>query len=343
VTNSYPNLVKRLVVAILFVLASLANAYPGKRLQLEQLVGDSDVIAIVDLSDIRNVGAVEMEVDGSNVKANRYMADALLLRSLKGLCPDKLTLGFYTPREFLGYPGVATGPQMVFLRKDRERYVFADRHYPSLPAIANTVPPEAASFDDPLQRVVAELGGVIASPSASTRDKWAVLARAYAVPKSAYFASALRLGLHEADEDELKYRIQAELISRDDLSQLNAVGNLLLTGKLNGKQKELFLSVIANEIKNPNAAPTLVRLLHTGDAEMRRAAAEGLWHAADPRAVPDLLKALQDEDEKVRFYAVRALAEVNNEPQWGPGSVEFQEHQQQYLSHWQEWATGLAD
>jgi HEAT repeat protein len=99
------------------------------------------------------------------------------------------------------------------------------------------------------------------------------------------------------------------------------------------------IGAIANQIKNPDAAPALAGLLQSGDAETRRAAAEGLWHSAATRAVPDLAKALQDEDEQVRFYAVRALAELNDEPRWGPSIVEFQEHQQQYLSHWQDWAT----
>jgi hypothetical protein len=227
---------------------------------------------------------------------------------------------------------------MVFLKHREEGYVFADRHYPSLPAIARvTTPAGSASGEAPVQRVVAELGRVISSAEAPARDKWTVLVRAYAVPKSASFSSALQLGLQGANDD-LKYRMQAELMARDDLSQLSAAERLLLTGSLNAKQKELFLSVIANQIKNPNAAPVLADLLHSGDAETRNAAAEALWHSPDTRAVPDLVKALQDESEQVRFYAVRALAEFNHEPEWGPSRVEFQERQQQYLSYWQDWA-----
>jgi hypothetical protein len=105
---------------------------------------------------------------------------------------------------------------------------------------------------------VAELGSVISSTTAPARDKWAVLVRAYAVPKSASFSSALQLGLQQANEDDLKYRIQAELMSRDDLSQLDAAQKLLLTGTLNIKQKELFLSVIANQIKNPKRPQCLL-------------------------------------------------------------------------------------
>ena len=241
---------------------------------------------------------------------------------------------------FVGYPGIATGPQMVFLKKSNEGYVFADLHFPSLPAIAGATPPAGfASGEAPVQRVVAELGGVISSTAAPARDKWAVLGRGYAVPRSESFSSALQLGLQRANDDDLKYRIQAELMTRDDLSQLNGAEKLLLTGTLNTKQRELFLSVIANQIKNPDAAPALARLLQSGDTETRRAAAEGLWHSADIRAVPDLVKALQDESEEVRFYSVRALADLNQEPRWGPSRVEFQERQQQYLSHWQDWAT----
>ena len=324
--------------AILFVAAWSAAAYPGKRLQLEQLVATSDVIAVVDISSIQNIGAIEAEVDGSRVKATQSRADAVLLRDIKGPCPERLTIGFYRTHVFVGYPGIATGPQMVFLKQSKEGYVFADLHFPSLPAIAGaTSPPGLASGEAPVQRVVAELGRVISSAAAPARDKWAVLARAYAVPKSASFSSALELGVQGANDD-LKYRMQAELMARDDLSQLSAAERLLRTGSPNAKQKELFLSVIANQIKNPDAAPVLANLLHSGDAETRTAGAEALWHSADIRAVPDLVKALQDENEQVRFYAVRALAELNHEPGWGPSRVEFQERQQQYLSHWQDWA-----
>ena len=68
-------------------------------------------------------------------------------------------------------------------------------------------------------------------------------------------------------------------------------------------------------------------------------AVEALWHIADPNTVPELLRSLQDPDEQVRFYAVRAFADIANEPGWGgPGESEFRNRQQEYLEHWQEWA-----
>jgi hypothetical protein len=80
----------KLLAKILFVLACSATAHPGKRLQLEQLVEDSDLIAVVDISSIQDVGAIEAE------------ADAVLLRDIKGPCPERLTLGFYTPPRVRG-------------------------------------------------------------------------------------------------------------------------------------------------------------------------------------------------------------------------------------------------
>ena len=229
----------KLLFAILFVLAWSATAYPGKVLRLEQLVEASDLIAVVDISSIQDIGAIEAEVDGNTVKATQSRADAVLMRDIKGPCPERLTLGFYTPHEFVGYPGIATGPQMVFLKQSKEGYVFADRHYPSLPAIAGVTPPAGfASGETPLQWVVAELGRVISSAAAPARDKWAVLVRVgYAVPRSESFSSALQLGLQQANDGDLKYRIQAELITRDDLSQLNAAEKLLLAGPLTPSRK----------------------------------------------------------------------------------------------------------
>jgi hypothetical protein len=61
----------KLLAAILFVLAWSAAAYPGKRLQLGQLVEASDLIAVVDISSIQDVGAIEAEVDGNTVRATQ--------------------------------------------------------------------------------------------------------------------------------------------------------------------------------------------------------------------------------------------------------------------------------
>jgi hypothetical protein len=328
-----------LTAVLAFASSQMAIAYPGKSFQLEQLVNESDVVAVVELSNIQNLGTTNEHIDGNSITSESHKADMRVLRRLKGLSPERAIVTFTTPGVFVGYPGVGPGVQIAFLKCQEDRCTFADRHFPTLPALSEIAAP-IVPITNPVERVTAELGAVISSKSAPPSDKWKVLAKAYGIPKIASFTSALRLGLQNANDNDsdLKCRIEAALISRDDLSQLTVVKDSLLAGQLTHEQKELFLSVIANEVKDPEAAPALGSLLHSEDTATRRAAAEALWHSASASATPDLVRALQDQDEQVRFYAVRGLADINAQSNWGPSSEEFRENQQQYLSHWQEWA-----
>jgi hypothetical protein len=326
-----------LTAILAFASSQMASAYPGKSFQLEQLVNASDVIAVVDLSNIQDLGTMNERINGNSITSEMHKANIRVLRRLKGLSTECAIVTFTTPGVFVGYPGVGPSVQIAFLKCQEDRCTFADRHFPTLPALSEIAAP-IVPIANPVERVTAELGAVVSSKSASPSDKWKVLAKAYGVPKLASFTLALRLGLQNADDSDLKCRIEAALISRDDLSQLTVVKDSLLAGQLTHEQKELFLSVIANEVKDPEAAPALGSLLHSEDTATRRAAAEALWHSASASATPDLVRALQDQDEQVRFYAVRGLADINAQSNWGPSSEEFRENQQQYLSHWQEWA-----
>jgi hypothetical protein len=167
------------------------------------------------------------------------------------------------------------------------------------------------------------------------------LAKASGIPNVNSFKLSLRAGLDVTANPDLKYRIQAELVSRGDPSALRSSVDLLLSNTLNDAQRETFLLVIENDVKTSESLPIITHLLESPDPLSRRAAAEALWHMANPSTVPDLARTLQDSDREVRFYAVRALSDIANEPGWdGPSEAELQEHQQKYLAHWQDWAKG---
>lgn len=325
---------------VLIMCCASALAYPGKHFNLQELVQAADVIAVVDISAIDNAGLTSITLDGQALPANAHRADVQTERRLKGTCPSQFILDFFTPQQFVGYPGVGIGRQIVFLKRRGRGYEFADRHFPSLPAAPESAPgPEP----DPLQAVVAELGRVISSPAATQAQKWTVLARARGIPDMEPFKLYLQAGLDTAGNADLKYRIQAELISRGDLSELSSSVDLLLGGTLTDDQRQTFLLTIANNVKNPKSVPAITRLLRSTDPLSRRAAAEALWHIASPNAIPELVRILEDPDQKVRFYAVRALSDIANEPGWGgPGESEFQERQQEYLTHWRNWAKNRA-
>jgi hypothetical protein len=313
-----------------------ALAYPGKHFHLQELVEEADVIAVVEISRIDNAGPVTIAVDGESLLADAHRADVNTERLIKGFCPNQFILDFFTPRQFVGYPGVGVGRQIIFLKRRDNRYEFADRHFPSLPAAPGTV---SGIESDPLQEVVAELGRVVSSPAATQAQKWTVLVRASGIPNVESFKLSLQAGLSTAENADLKYKIQAELVSRGDCSQLSSLVELLISDALSNEQRQTLLLVIENSVKSPESLPMITRLLRSPDALSRRAAAEALWHIASPKEVPDLSRLLEDADREVRFYAVRALADIANEPGWGgPSESEFQEHQQEYLTHWQNWA-----
>jgi hypothetical protein len=328
------------IATVLIICGACTLAYPGKPFSLQMLVQEADVIAVVDISKIDDGGLTSENVDGRSILSNAYRAEVNTERRIKGACPDSFILDFFTPQQFVGYPGVATGRQMIFAKRRGSVYEFADRHFPSLPA----APGSGSEIEsDPLQAVTAELGRVMSSPASPQAQKWTVLARARGIPNVEPFKQSLRAGLDAGGTVDLRYRIQAELISRDDEIELLSTVNLLLSNSLTEEQRQRFLLVIANDVKNPKSVPVISRLLRSGDPLLRRAAAEALWHIANPVAVPDLTRILQDSDQEVRFYAVRALSDIANEPGWGgPGESEFQEHQQEYLTHWQNWAKNRA-
>jgi hypothetical protein len=325
--------------ALLPLLASfclVCFGYPLQPLRLRQLVDASDVIAIADVTVAEGAGRINVDVDGNTLEAVPYQADVQPIRFLKGSGPQHIAVSFFTPLEYVGYPGVASSRQMVFLKFRDGLYSFVDPHYPTLPVTASA--DVGAPATDPLEGVIIELGKVLASPSEPAGKKWQVMSIAYALRSFPIYMSYLRAAVTAANQPDLKYRIQAELITRDDLTDLPTVGDLLLKGGLTDRQREMFLSAISNVLKDPRALPTLRRLLSSETLSVRRAAAEAMWHIGDPSEIKDLLRLLSDEDDRIRFCAVRGLAIAVNEPSWGPSPGEFEEHEDKYIQHWLEWA-----
>jgi HEAT repeats len=315
-------------------------SYPAKPFSLTVLVGDSDVVAVADLHSVRQVSEDTITVDGHVVASAVYRAEVEIETRIKGLCPDHIAIEFYTPEEFVGYPGVATGRGLVFLKEHGPTFVFTDRHFPLLPAADTFAFPNERG---PVEGAAAVLGRVLSSPATSQSDKTLVLIRARGIPETESFMSSLHLALNTVTAQDLRCRIQAELIFRGDSSQVAAAVDLLLASSLSAGDRDTLLLAIGNYASGSSSLPALTKLLHSGDPPARRAAAEAFWHIASPASLGALGPSLQDVDEEVRFYVVRAISDIANEPEWGgPGESEFREHQQKYLSHWQDWVSAKA-
>jgi len=79
-------------------------------------------------------------------------------------------------------------------------------------------------------------------------------------------------------------------------------------------------------------------LLGAGSVEVRRSAAHALRNIADSAGVPALVRALDDPDRDVRYYAVTGLAKITGQDDWLPSLPLFESEEQKYVAHWREWA-----
>jgi hypothetical protein len=320
--------------------AEACFSYPAKSFSLATLVDNSDIVAIADVHSIRKADAATITVDGRDIAATLYRAEAEIEGRVKGVCPDHITIEFYTPDQFVGYPGLAAGRGLVFLKEHGPSFVFTDRHFPVLPAVDAYIFPNERG---PVEASAAVLGRVLSSPTTSDNDKMMVLVRARGIPETESFVASLHGALSIVTQPSLKCRVRAELISRGESSQVAAATDLLLGPSLLDDERNTLLLAIGNYASGSSSLPALAKLLHLGDPSARRAAAEALWHIASPASIRSLRPSLQDPDEKVRFYVVRAISDIANEPGWGgPSESEFHEHQQKYLAHWEDWTNSNA-
>jgi hypothetical protein len=317
-----------------------------RNLHIDDLVRASDVIAVAEVTEAKMIGPAQpIQFRGKFLQAATYSNELLLRRVIKGSPADRIIVEYALPTTFVGYRTLQPGTRMVFLRQGQDRYSPADPYYPDFPAVLSTAGNESSgpAVGGYTTAVVREMIAVIASASASSAEKSQVLRVDYALPANAEVVAAFREGVANAQDQDLQQRLQGELIRLGDMTELPHIAGLLLSNTATADQRIWLLYVIGNRVSDRQAIPALKPLLRSGESSLRAAAVEALWHIADPIAVPELAKSLQDTDEQVRFYAVRALSDIANEPGWGgPGESEFREHQDKYLTHWQNWAKGRA-
>jgi hypothetical protein len=311
-----------------------------KNLHIDELVRASDVIAVTEVTDVTALGPAEpILFRGQLLPAEAHSSDLLVRRVIKGTPLARLTVKYSLPKSFIGYRGLQRGTRTVFLRREQDHYSLADPYYPDFPAVLSPAKDLQTTAGDYAAIVVQEMLAVIASPIVSSDEKTQILQVDYALPANVEVVNAFREGMINAREPDLRRRLQSEIIQFGDVTELPEVVRLLLANSVSADQKMAFLYVIGNHVNDRRAIPTLDPLLRSGDSSLRVAAAEALWHIADRSEVSALLKSLQDSDEQVRYYVVRALSDIVNEPGWGgPGESEFRQDQQKYLTHWQDWA-----
>jgi HEAT repeat protein len=100
----------------------------------------------------------------------------------------------------------------------------------------------------------------------------------------------------------------------------------------------MLANAIEGHLKSPEAVPTLAALLGSTQIAVRSAAAAVLGDIATPEVVDPLAKlALNDSDERVRFLAVRGLAEATGAAK-APTTYMFRQQPDEILQFWHTWA-----
>jgi HEAT repeats len=323
------------VTVLCAALECRATALP--HLRISELVDQSDIVVVAQVSDLKEIGTVGIPFNGTILPGKRYSVEAVTLYRLGGLCPDSFSVQFQIPSSGVGYLSVRDGTRMLFLKKVGDTLVPTNPYYPDLPAIHSM--PSEFQGRNVLGQVIAELGAVIASPDATPEEKVEILSRSYAIPEDDQsFQRDMILGVRNTADPDVRSRIQSILLSRNDISELHEVCNTLIRGEATAHQKEMLLYGIGYGLKDQSALPELIRLLESSDPEVRVATTRALWHTASKASIAVLMKALDDENPEVRYLAIRGLADATQQPRFGPSPAAYSGHEGEYQQYWKDWA-----
>ena len=335
------------IFGIGLVVPVVLHAIGVPHIHIDELVANSDVIVIAEVAEVKLVGpATPVEFRGQTLEAAEYSSEILIYRYIKGSAGARLSVKYVLPRSFVGYSGLHTGTRMVFLRRAKGAYEPTDLYYADSPAlrIGQSTSDSQGKSGDFTSSVIRELLSVISSPDASASEKSEILRIDYAFSPSREVVQAFRTGVTNTSDPNLRQRLQGELIALGDITELPQIVMLLTSKTVTPDQEVWLLYVVGNRITNSRAIDELRPLLRSRDDRLREAAAQALWNIKDIAALPDLNTALYDSDSKVRFYAVRALSDIAQEPGWGgPNEALFQERESEYLQHWRNWVSARAN
>jgi hypothetical protein len=123
------------------------------------------------------------------------------------------------------------------------------------------------------------------------------------------------------------------------LKYLDSVKSILIKPEPDVAPAVLSLAdSMEGHLKSPNAVPTLAALLLSSEVAVRRAAASVLGDIATQATIAPLAKiALNDPDQRVRYYAVLGLATATETGE-APALDRFEKNEAQTITRWRSWA-----
>lgn len=316
-----------------FVATVVLFATPIPVLDVQQLIDEADLIVVGNVQKLEDRGNTTVDLSGQRIPARSFVAAIVADRVLKGSA-DAATV-----QVRFAVTNVPTGQRRItpdmyalfFLKSAGAGYSLVSPYYPSVPA----VPVAALDGATPSDRVANVLAAVIDAAGADPRIKITTV-HALKTVKSSTAVEALRKTLSRAEGD-LRLSASAALLELNDITGLQVAEDALLSES--GPRNEILahnLRYGISVLSDPNAIPSLARLLKSADERTRRAAASALRRVRSAETTSILAAALDDADWEVRYYAVIALAEIAGENAWRPDMDTFRRSEAKYLAYWKD-------
>ena len=316
--------------------STVARAEIIPALILEDLTRDADLIVVGEARAVWEEERTTLDINGQPISARRMVAQLRVSRVIKGQFDQpNVSCAFSLPESGSAYKEVVVGQfGLFFLRAEQQHgYVVLHPYYPFVVASRDAPEVRGGYFD----RVVAEVAQVLTSPGTTSHQRRQAIDVLGGL-KTGAATIALRKAADQSDRT-LRMEAIAFLLRRNDISALSIAEGILFSSAKNGQDYVLKNLAFALEgISDPQAIPSLARLLEADDVQTRRSAAAALRHTSVEDAFEPLSRALEDSDREVRYHAVLGFAEITKQGEWGPSIPKYIEDEQRYLTHWREWA-----
>jgi hypothetical protein len=325
----------RTLLATLTAVACLsaANSIPLRSIDVAELTARADLIVVGRVTTVVRQGETTIDLSGNTITATRFHSGLRADQVLKGESGLRdISFDFLLPDQPIGFQIATPGQYGVFfLKAVRGLWEFVDPAYPSLPALPKFQPPQGV----PLDQITVMLGQVINSPQVSDSDHTRAL-NALDGLRTDLARDVLRRVASTASGD-LRLRAAAKLVARNDIAGLEPVATALLHPE--GLSRTLLWDLAGSleGLKNQDAVPTLTKLVKANNPDINRPAAAALRQSGSSAALKALSYLLRSSDRLTRYYAVVGMGEITHQDKWTPAFDEFQQHEQHYLSHWQNW------
>ena len=321
-------------IGTLLALTQTASAVPVPRFDLRKAFDRADIVVVGRVTSVTVVGSKLFTIGQQQFEGQEKKAAVTVKEQLTGpAIPNEITVTYGLPDAPSGVTDIVLGTRLLFLKVAGAHYGVADPYYPSMPAYLASDGQATA----PLDRGATAIASVVRDPDATPADKVVALSALEGV----LYPKALNIIRSATSDTNIAVQIGAlvDLLEAGDSSALQQASAVLLGSHGNIPSYLLHNVTYAISVGRFASASinTLSVLLTAQETETRRAAAQALWHMLDPAAVKSLASALADGDREVRYYAVRGLAALADQPEGGPSIPEFYNNEQHYLQHWKEW------